>query len=330
MSRFQKWALATTIATYFLIMVGGLVRASGAGLGCPNWPKCFDRYYPPFSADQIPPEYNPELFNVQLAWIEYINRMIGVLIGFLIIGTLYYAIKDHRENKRILYPAITSFVLVLFQGWLGGQVVEQELVSWLVTAHLVLALIIVSLLLYATVGAFFPDVKKLREMPIDRRRLAWIALVVLVITLAQIGLGAKLRGDLENVEENSPELARSSLIEEAGWSDAVHRSFSWLVLGGVVFTAYYTHRRMSHKHPLLIWLSRAMVAIVILQVLVGIGLAYGGLPPALQVIHLINASVLAGVITMIYLLTNRLPLLADVSQGGRAQAMLSRETATSP
>ncbi|MCI0712893.1 MAG: COX15/CtaA family protein [Chloroflexi bacterium] len=327
MSRFQKWALATTIATYFLIMLGGLVRASGAGLGCPNWPKCFDRYYPPLSADQIPREYDPELFNVQLAWIEYINRMIGVLIGFLIIGTLYYAIKDHRENKRIVYPAITSFVLVLFQGWLGGQVVEQELVPWLVTAHLVLALIIVSLLLYATVGAFFPDVKKLREMSIDRRRLAWIALAVLVITLTQIGLGAKLRGDLENVEENNPELARSSLIEEAGWSDAIHRSYSWLVLGTVLFTTFYTHRRMSHKHPLLIWLSRAMVAIVVLQVLVGIGLAYGGLPPALQVIHLINASVLVGVITMVYLLTNRLPLLADVAQGGRAQAILSRETA---
>lgn len=327
MSRFQKWALATTIATYFLIMVGGLVRASGAGLGCPNWPKCFDRYYPPLSADQIPSEYDPGLFNVQLAWIEYINRMIGVLIGILIIGTLYYAIKDHREDKRILYPAITSFALVLFQGWLGGQVVEQELAPWLVTAHLVLALVIVSLLLYATVGAFFPDVKKLREMPIDRRRLAWIALVVLVITLAQIGLGAKLRGDLENVEENNPELARTSLIEEAGWSDAVHRSYSWLVLGTVLFTAFYTHRRMTHKHPLLIWLSRAMVATVVLQVLVGIGLAYGGLPPALQVIHLINASVLVGVITMVYLLTNRLPLLTDVAQGGRAQAILSRETA---
>jgi cytochrome c oxidase assembly protein subunit 15 len=327
MSRFQKWALATTIATYFLIMVGGLVRASGAGLGCPNWPKCFDQYYPPLSADQIPAEYDPELFNVQLAWIEYINRMIGVVIGFLIIATLYYAIKDHRQNKRILYPTITSFVLVLFQGWLGGQVVAQELAPWLVTAHMVLALVIVSLLLYATVGAFFPDVKRPGEMPIDRRRLAWIALAVLIISLAQIGLGAKLRGDLENVEQNNPDLARASLIDEAGWSDVVHRTFSWLVLGSVSFAAYYTHRRMKHKHPLLISLSRVMVVMVVLQVLVGIGLAYGGLPPVLQVMHLINASVLVGVITMIYLLTNRLPILADVADGGRAQPSLSQEAA---
>jgi cytochrome c oxidase assembly protein subunit 15 len=149
----------------------------------------------------------------------------------------------------------------------------------------------------------------------------------LIVTLAQIGLGAKVRGDLENVEENNPELARSSLIEEVGWSDTVHRSYSWFVLGTVLFTAYYTHRGMSHKHPLLIWLSRAMVAIVILQVLVGVGLAYGGLPPALQVVHLINASVLVGVITMIYLLTNRLPLVADVAAGGKAQAIMSQETA---
>lgn len=307
MTRFQKWALATTIATYLLIMVGGLVRVSGAGLGCPNWPKCFDNYYPPFSADQIPPEYDSAQFNVQLAWIEYVNRMIGVIIGFLIIGTLYFAIKDHRQNKRILYPSIGAFVLVLFQGWQGGQVVEGELAPWLVTTHLVLALVIVSLLLYATVGAFFPEPKKRSHLPPARRQLSWLALGLLILTLAQVGLGAKVRGDLELVEDDNPALSRGDLIEEVGWSDQVHRSFSWLIVAGVAGLLYYSHRRMTEKHPSLVRITDGIAVMVILQIVVGVGLAYGGIPPGLQVIHLINASVLVGFITLLYLLSNRLP-----------------------
>lgn len=312
MSRFQKWALATTIATYILIMVGGFVRASGAGLGCPDWPECYGRYYPPLTESQVPAEVRDD-FDIQLAWIEYSNRLVGVVIGLLIIGTLYFAVRDHRHDKRILYPAIAAFVLVLFQGWQGGQVVKQELEPLMVTTHLVLALILVSLLLYATVNAFYPDIKAFEKLPRTRRHLGRAAFGVLLISLGQVGLGAWLRGDLEIVQEDMPNLARSEWIGEVGAIDMIHRSYSWLILFGVLYIIYYTYRHFR-QNDMLIGLARTSLAMVILQIGAGIGLAYGGLPPVLQVIHLINGSLLIGALTLMFLLANRLPLEPTIQE----------------
>src|SRR5690242_4292591 len=73
-SSFQRLALCTTAITYFLILVGGLVRASGAGLGCPDWPRCFGSWVPPMSAAELPPQFDASLFNPTLMWTEYLNR----------------------------------------------------------------------------------------------------------------------------------------------------------------------------------------------------------------------------------------------------------------
>ena len=87
LTSFQRLALWTTATTYFLILVGGLVRASGAGLGCPDWPRCFGSWIPPASAADLPPQFDPALFNPTLMWTEYLNRLLGVTVGFLILAT---------------------------------------------------------------------------------------------------------------------------------------------------------------------------------------------------------------------------------------------------
>lgn len=327
MNRFQKWAAATTVATYALIMVGSLVRASGAGLGCPDWPKCFGRYYPPLNKSQVPDHIDADLFDFQLAWIEYTNRLLGVLVGFLILGTLYYAIKSHRQAPRVLYPVITAFILVLVQGWLGGQVVESGLKPALITAHLVLALIIVSLLLYATVSAFFPTVAPFQALPKQRRVLGWLALIVLGFTLVQAGIGASLRGELEIIEEDNPGLERGEWIEEAGWIDPVHRSFSWTILIGVVAINYYVQRHMKGDNRWLSWAAWSTAALVAVQIGAGIGMAYGAIPPPLQVIHVIAASLLIGALMAIYLLASRIPTHDNHNrQSDQQRAILSQSS----
>jgi cytochrome c oxidase assembly protein subunit 15 len=324
---FQKWALATTIATFVLIMIGGIVRASDSGLGCPDWPQCFGRPYPPLTESQVPDHIDAGQFDFQAAWIEYVNRLVGVLIGFLILGTMYHALKTHRRVPRVLYPTIAAFVLVLFQGWLGGEVVESELNPLHITAHLVLALLIVNLLLYATVSAFFPETRPYANLPRQRRTLGRLALLVLVLVLVQVGFGAGLRGELEIVEDESPTLARGEWIEEAGWVDPVHRSFSWLVLAGVVGLVYYTHRRMQEQHHLIQWAARAAGGLVIVQILAGIGLAYGPLPPILQVTHLVGASLLVGALMALYLLASRIPTETSSLESSLQQQLLSRHAA---
>src|SRR5580704_1968920 len=96
LSSFQYLALCTTASTYFLIFAGGLVRASGAGLGCPDWPRCFGSWIPPTSTAGLPPQFDPALFNPTLMWTEYLNRLFGVTVGFLILATTVSAWRHHR------------------------------------------------------------------------------------------------------------------------------------------------------------------------------------------------------------------------------------------
>lgn len=306
MNRFQRWALATTIATYILIMVGGMVRASGAGLGCPDWPKCFDRYYPPLTASQVPDTIDASKFDFQLAWIEYTNRMVGVIIGLLIIGTLFHAIKSYRKQPRILYPTLGAFILVLIEGWLGGELVKHELQPWHITLHMLMALVIVSLLLYATLSAFYPQLET--SLTRDKRRLNWLIIGVLALTLIQISFGTEMRGSLEIIEKDNPTLARADWIGEAGLIDQVHRSFSWLVLLGVLAIDFVAHRRLTVKIDRLQWAARVSTLLVFVQILAGIGLAYAGLPPILQVVHLVSASLMVGSLMIAYVLNNRVPI----------------------
>src|ERR671910_1851849 len=151
LTRFQRLALWTTVITYFLILVGGLVRASGAGLGCPDWPRCFGSWIPPASAATLPPQFDVSQFNPTLMWTEYLNRLLGVSVGFFILATTISAWRHHRHQPRIVWTTTIALLLTGFQGWLGGRVVAHELAAWIVTVHMIVALVIVQMLLYVTV-----------------------------------------------------------------------------------------------------------------------------------------------------------------------------------
>ena len=101
MRLYKKFVFLSVLTTYFLIFLGGLVRVSGAGLGCPDWPKCFGRWIPPLNVRQLPADFDPQLFNFTLAWIEYINRIVGMLVGLLILISAILAIVHYRRQLKI-------------------------------------------------------------------------------------------------------------------------------------------------------------------------------------------------------------------------------------
>ena len=97
---YRQLAFVTLAAVYFLIAVGASVRASGAGMGCPDWPTCFGQWVPPTSETQLPSNYQEiyadlgyadTRFNVVKTWTEYLNRLIGVGIGLLIFLTAVFS-----------------------------------------------------------------------------------------------------------------------------------------------------------------------------------------------------------------------------------------------
>lgn len=302
LTRFQRLALWTTAITYLVILVGGLVRASGAGLGCPDWPRCFGSWIPPVSAAELPPEFDRSLFNPVLMWTEYVNRLLGVAVGFSIFATLVVAIRDHRRTPRILWPTALAFVLVGFEGWLGGVVVQEELAAWIVTVHLVVALVIVSLLLYATMFAFFGADRT--RPPGARRALAWSTLLLMVVTLGQVALGAQVRGRVD--EALTAGTARSHALATVGEFDRWHRDASLVVFGLVLIVLLQVWSRHPAEPPL-VRAAYVMVGLVVAQLLLGLSLAYLGLTPPAQIAHLTAASLLLGAETMMFLLARWLP-----------------------
>jgi cytochrome c oxidase assembly protein subunit 15 len=304
LSSFQTLALWTTGTTYFLILVGGLVRASGAGLGCPDWPRCFGSWIPPASAAALPPGFDVSQFNPTLMWTEYLNRLLGVTVGLLIFATLISAWRHHRQTPRIFWPTLLAFLLVGFQGWLGGVVVQQELAAWIVTVHMVVALVIVSLLLYSTVYAFFAAGAANRVHGHTRRALAWAAIVLIAVTLVQVVLGTQVR---EGVDEAlASGVDRAQALAAVGRYDLWHREAAWFVIAATAVLAGV----VWNNHDDEVALKRAtlvVLALVISQLLIGVAMAYLALTPSAQIAHLTGSSLLLGAETVVLLLARWLP-----------------------
>jgi cytochrome c oxidase assembly protein subunit 15 len=319
LSSFQRLALWTTATTYFLILVGGLVRASGAGLGCPDWPRCFGGWVPPSSAAELPPQFDPSQFNQTLMWTEYVNRLLGVAVGFLIFATAISAWRHHRRDPRILWTTIGAFLLVGFQGWLGGRVVAHELAAWIVTIHMIVALVIVQMLLYVTVRAF-PPAHSSTSAPSHfstqaPQHLSTFTTALIVITLIQIALGTQVRGGVDAALDAG--VARNAALATVGTLDVLHRDAAFITLMGAILLCFWLvvgngppkgGRHIDggrYRDPALIRWSWAVLGLAVGQVALGVVMAYVSLLPGAQVLHLTVASLLLGAETVLLLLSWR-------------------------
>lgn len=304
---FQRLALVTTALTYALVAVGGIVRASGSGLGCPDWPTCFGGWIPPTHVSQLPAGWDPALFTPLNTWIEYINRLFGVSVGLFIVATAAVAIARYRRAPRVLWPTVIAMFLTGFEGWLGAVVVKLDLAGWIVTVHLVVALVIVSLLLYATVCAFFDGGQPIPNLPRHRRTLGFRTLVVTGFALAQISLGALVRGTIDDTTKVYEHLQRSEWLDAVGWIDIAHRQLAVVVFfltAGLLVSVWNTRG----DAPRLYTVAVVTTALAGGQIVTGLVLAYAGLPPPAQVIHLFIGSLLLGALTTLAIFAYRLPV----------------------
>ncbi|SFQ73169.1 COX15/CtaA family protein [Hymenobacter arizonensis] len=342
--RFRFVGILTVVSVYLLILVGGIVRSTGSGMGCPDWPKCFGQWIPPTEASQLPADYkeiytaqrvakNQKLartlerlgfaqvagsifahptqyietdFNAVKTWIEYVNRLLGALIGVFVFLTVIFAFPYWRRDRTIFWLAFASFVLTGVQGYLGSLVVSTNLLPVMVTIHMALALVIVALLLYAVDRAEWRLEKlgvvkeeeesevlnssNLRKAPSSSLQLGlWAALL---LTFWQIVLGTQVREEIDIVSATAGHLGRETWVEQLGTTFSVHRTMSALVL---LVNVYVCYELWQLGRTRLTKLAMAMLGVVGLEILAGIILAYFALPAAVQPIHLTLATVLFGV-----------------------------------
>ncbi|WP_373512389.1 heme A synthase [Persicitalea sp.] len=305
---FRRLTLVTVVTVYLLIIAGGVVRSTGAGMGCPDWPKCFGSWVPPTEVSQLPSNYQEIYgaklkgeveFNAVKTWIEYVNRLLGAFTGVLIFAVLLASIPYLRSGKsKLFYSSLAAFILVGFQGWLGSKVVSTELHPLVVTLHMIVAIIIVFVLLYILAQSYTDSLSAGRVQ--EEKKIKYLVLGVIALSFVQIIIGTQVREAIDLVVARMGYAARSQWIDELGLTFYIHRSFSIAVLGANVLLFYWTNKVVSPFSPLYS-LARWTLVVVGLEIVAGIVLAYLGVPAFVQPIHLTLAVILAGVQYMMWL-----------------------------
>ena len=322
---FRKLAKVTLVLVYLVIVAGAVVRMTGSGMGCPDWPKCFGYYIPPTEATEL--EWTPKkqytqgqviirnkalkvakedftagdrfvadhwqaytkhdyaIFNPWHTWIEYINRLLGALAG---LATLILAVVSLRFRKTKPLITLFSWLVVFgmgFQAWLGATVVYSVLAPVKITTHMMMALLIVALLLYIIFKSNTED----KKISYDRPFLN-LAITALVVTVIQIVLGTQVRQFVDEQINVLGEQAKDLWLQNPNLVFYVHRSFSILVVLLNIYL-FYRMKKFNLGHFKMYW----VLFLIAIEAMTGIGMYYLDFPFGSQPLHLVLAAILFGV-----------------------------------
>jgi cytochrome c oxidase assembly protein subunit 15 len=294
---FFQSAVVSTILSYLLIFVGGLVRVSGSGMGCPDWPRCFGRWIPPTNVDQIPSYIDPTAFNIVLAWIEYGNRSLGVLVGFSIIILNIIAIYYFRKEAKLFISAILSLILVLANGALGAIVVSSVLNPFLVSLHMILALMLVSVLSYACIESYkLIHVEKFKNLE-GNKTLSNSLILFWILIFVEILLGTGIRTNLELVSIENPLLSKGELLNALDSYKYFHSFLGFTLL----FLSIYIYAKLKNNSLYIVkFLGIFILGMIIVQIFLGEMMVFFELPQLTRLFHTWGSSWLVGVIIILY------------------------------
>lgn len=333
--RFLAINYFSVIALFLLILAGGVVRSTGSGMGCPDWPKCFDQFIPPTDVSQLPANYQkkyvdrrvqknerfakildllgygdlayrirndrnvlmPEEFNAAKTWTEYVNRLLGALVGLFLIICVIASATYLKSRKRIFFWSLFNLILVGFQGWLGSIVVSTNLLAWVVTVHMLIAVAIVAISIYT-----YYEARALRDKSIlTNISSGWVmmlAYIGIILTVIQITLGTEVREQIDFISAMDP-LNRYEWISKVGANFIYHRDLAILVIIVNAVSFVMIRKRYPAFGYQYKYISYVLLLIV-LQLVTGILLSYMGLPPFAQALHILLATLVFG--TQFYLL----------------------------
>lgn len=321
---FIRFNWVTLVLIYLIVVAGSFVRITGSGMGCPDWPKCFGQWVPPTDASQLQNDYKEiysekrtkkiekfakfltsmgmqetakkllndpllrieEDFNSRKTWTEYINRLFGFLAGNAMLFSFLWLLLKYRKRKLIILAAF-NLVLMAIEAWFGSIVVASNLVPWTITVHMLLALVIIAIQIY-----FIRLISPVYSTNIRQQK--WMIMLVWVcfaITFYQMFLGTQVREAIDELTKMG--FGREAWTDKLGMPFYIHRSFSWLVLVLIVIVAW-KNEQMQKLSAI-----RAVFLVLCLELLSGVLLAYINMPGLVQTSHLIFATILFGILTML-------------------------------
>ena len=280
MSATRNLAFITCAVTVILVGVGVYVRATGSGLGCPDWPTCHGGIVPPHE---------------QEALIESTHRFVAALVGVLVIATAVFAWRHFRGTPAVLWPAIAAVPLVGIQGVIGAITVWEELPPEIVATHLLLAMAILTVMA-ATALAMFNEIRG--GIPPEQRAAAWRvgqrAIVTLVLFAAVVWMGGYLGESGGSTACEGWPLCNGGVFpgaDDQQITHMVHRYLAALLLVPLVWLIAAAWR----ERGTLRWgmhVARTAAVIYAAQVAIGALNVLYTFPDALTVTHTVLASLL--------------------------------------
>jgi cytochrome c oxidase assembly protein subunit 15 len=317
---FLAAAKTALVLVYLVILAGALVRMTGSGMGCPDWPKCFGYYIPPTEQKEL--EFKPNnsydegqviikneallvaksdfisansfsennwvsytkhdyaIFNPLHTWIEFINRLLGALAGVACFITFILAFGFWKENKKIVVYSLLVCLLMGFQAWLGKTVVDSVLSPVKITTHMLTAFLIVAMQL----NVIYVVSAKNYVRKYDKK-LSITLVLVLLLTIIQVVLGTYVREFIDTIEKSGAPKTFWLLQPEITFY--FHRSFSIVVLLANLYLLL-RNRNLRLGFEKVNWVIR----ILIFEIILGVIMVYADFPFGSQTLHLVLATFL--------------------------------------
>ena len=322
--RFNFWTKTSILIVYLVIATGGIVRMTGSGMGCPDWPKCFGYYIPPTNIAELTwvsekifekgqmiiyngelkmskkdfisgSDFNPKnwqdytkhdysVFNPLHTWVEFINRLIGVVCGISVLILGFYSIQFYKNKPIITLLSLLTIIAVGFQAWLGKIVVDSNLSPYSITIHMLMALLIISILIFI----HFQN-GNYKKNNVKNIALKNIVLLSLIFTIIQIVIGTQVREFIDQQIIMIGETKKNLWLLVLPSIFLTHRSFSLLILT-VNFFVIYLSRKINLNSKIIFWI----IGIIAIEIILGVAMYYLHFPFSSQPLHLLLATILFG------------------------------------
>jgi heme A synthase len=306
MTWFQRLLVLTIALTFGLVIIGGTVRATGSGLGCPDWPTCHGQLIPPAEKHTL---------------IEFSHRTAASVVGVVFLGVTYFAFKTERRNTLVFWLAFSAGLLLVAQIILGGITVKKELPPEIVAAHLGTAMAFIGVLIVtATVSLARSDgVQALRiALQSNYTRLAMLTAAVAFVTLV---LGSYISNTNAALACDGWPLCNGSAVPRGDsavglhWLHRLVAGALGLLLLATIWAAFDQRRGRALQR-----LSIAAGVIYVMQALVGAANIWTELREDVVVTHLTLAALLWCMLVGISALSFYMPAEAARVKEARAGA----------